>query len=85
MYGLTPNSASGVLTQIIELGWKTLGVSLEEFQRAAKSDWRKRCAELVQSQIVMWVDWIRATLKHGRSIHLLPAHPKNAKTTAKVS
>jgi hypothetical protein len=29
-----PNSASGILTQIIELGWKTLGVSLEEFQRA---------------------------------------------------
>jgi hypothetical protein len=51
---------------IIEVGCKTLEVSLEELQRAAKSDWRKiLLAELVQSQTVMRLDWIRGTLNMG--------------------
>ena len=51
---------------IIEVGCKTLEVSLEELQRAAKSDWRKTLlAELVQSQTVMRLDWIRNTLNMG--------------------
>jgi hypothetical protein len=51
---------------IIEVGCNTLEVSLEELQRAAKSDWRKTLlAELVQSQTVMRLDWIRNTLNMG--------------------
>ena len=51
---------------IIEVGCKTLDVSLEELQRAAKSDWRKTLlAELVQSQTIMRLDWIRGTLNMG--------------------
>jgi hypothetical protein len=51
---------------IIEVGCKTLEVSLEELRRAAKSDWRRALlAELVQSQTLMRLDWIRATLNMG--------------------
>ena len=51
---------------IIEVGCKTLEVSLEELQRAAKSDWRKSLlAELEKSQTVMRLDWIRGTLNMG--------------------
>ena len=51
---------------IIEVGCKTLKVSLEELERAAKSDRRKTLlAELVQSQTLMSLDWIRDTLNMG--------------------
>jgi REP-associated tyrosine transposase len=51
---------------IIAVGCKTLKVSLEKLQRGAKSDWRKTLlAELVQSQTVMSLEWIRGTLNMG--------------------
>jgi hypothetical protein len=58
--------ASSGLGQSLQQAARSSEVSLAELRDEAKSDWRKPLlAELVQSQTIMRLDWIRQTLNMG--------------------